>query len=93
MKEWKGLKKQEHVCKVASLRFALPKNSIVHSSPVIRAQQLIICAKHGKFWNLGPLTSHLLAFQAPCSKHWSGGRQVCHTCFTDHVLAGFDSTS
>jgi len=25
------------------------------------------------FWNLGPLRSHLLAFQAPYSEHWSGG--------------------
>ena len=31
-------------------------------------------------WNLGPLRSHLLAFSAPQSKHWSGGHWVCRIC-------------
>jgi len=35
-----------------------------------------------KFGNLGPLRSHLVAFQALYSKHWSGGRRNCRICFT-----------
>ena len=31
-------------------------------------------------WNLGPLRSGLLAFQALCSKHRSSGRWICRTC-------------
>jgi len=41
--------------------------------------------KLGQPSNLGPLRSHLLAFQAPYSKHWSGSRQVCQTCSATHV--------
>jgi len=34
------------------------------------------------FRNLRPLRSHLLAFQAPFSEHWSGGRRNCCICST-----------
>jgi len=37
------------------------------------------------FRNLGPLRSHLLAFQAPYSEHWSGGRRNCRICSTAPV--------
>ena len=38
-----------------------------------------------KIWNLGPLRSHLLDFQAPYSEHWSGGRRNCRICSTAPV--------
>jgi len=42
------------------------------------------------FQNLGLLRSHLLAYQALHSKHWSWGRWVCRTsvlpCLCTHVL-------
>ena len=37
------------------------------------------------FRNLGPLRSHLLAFQAPYSEHWSGSRRNCRICSTAPV--------
>ena len=45
------------------------------------------------FRNFGPLRSHLLAFQAPYSKHWSGGRRNCCICSTAPVglIASFCS--
>ena len=35
--------------------------------------------------NLGPLRLHLLAFQAPYSEHWAGGRRNCRISSTAPV--------
>ena len=45
------------------------------------------------FRNLGPLRSHLLAFQAPYNEHCSGGRRNCRICSTAPVglIASFCS--
>ena len=52
-----------------------------------------IRAKRGNFSNLWPLRSHLLAFQAPLSEHWSGSRRNCCICSTSPVglIASFCS--
>ena len=49
-----------------------------------------IRVKHGKFLDL---RSHLLAFQAPYSEHWSGSHQNCRICSTAPVglIASFCS--
>jgi len=73
--------------------FALHKNSIVCFmcfSPAIRdtcvpSSYRLAIIRVEVFLNFGSLRSHMLAFQAPQSKHWSGGRRVCRTCSAAHV--------
>ena len=72
------------------------KNSIVCFSPAIWDNHLAsswLCVWRAEiFLNLGPLRSHLLAFQVTYSKHWSGSHQVCRSpglpdLFRCHVQA------
>ena len=70
------------------LLFASHVNSIICFSPAIGDTRLVSswlsAWSANKFFNLVPLRSHLLAFQTPHSKHWSGGCRVSRTCSTAH---------
>jgi len=44
------------------------------------AKSAPIRANVENFQNLAPLRSHLLAFQAPYSEHWSSNRLNCRIC-------------